>query len=218
MYHYIRPMPGPNDPVGQDLTVTPRRFAQQLAYLVSHGYHTITLEDLSLARAHKYALPRHPVVLTFDDGYEDFYTTAWPLLRRYYFRATIFVITGFVGRHNYLTWREIKQLDSTGMVEIGSHTVDHLDLTTLSLPAARYQLVQSRRELANKLRHPVDSFSYPGGKFNSQVVELVREAGYRSAVTTLYGWATSQVDPLALPRVRIHGSTTLAEFAHLLPR
>jgi len=218
MYHYIRPMPGPTDPVGRDLTVTPAHFAQQLAYLASHGYHTITLKELSMARAHRYALPPHPVVLTFDDGYEDFYTTAWPLLRSRHFEATVFVITALIGHRGYLTWDQIRQLDRTGMVEIGSHTVNHLDLTVLSPAAARYQLVQSRRELASRLGHSVDSFSYPGGRFNSRVVELVREAGYRSAVTTLYGWATPRSNPLALPRVRIHGSTTLSDLAHLLPR
>lgn len=212
MYHYVRPEPGANDPIGQDLSVSPEHFAEQMAWLAAQGYTTLTISELEAARQGEIGLPPKPVVLTFDDGYRDFYTAAFPLLKRYGFKATVFVVTGFVDQPRYVTWDMLGEMDRSGLVEIGSHTVSHVELPSLSDAQATRELTESKQALERHLGHPVPSFCYPSGRVNDHTVALVKAAGYDIAVTTQFGWSKATQDSLLLPRVRIHGSETLAQF------
>jgi len=211
MYHYVRPLPGNDDPLGQRLSVSPEMFAAQMDWLAQHGYTPITLADLAAIRSGEMPAPARPIVLTFDDGYRDFYENAWPILRGHRFRATVFVITGSVGRPAYLTWGMIRELDRSGLIEIGGHTVHHTDLTQIADPTA--EIEDCARELQRELGHPVRSFAYPAGKFDARVEAATRAADFTLAVTTRPGWATPDDDPLALPRVRVSGDETLDQFA-----
>lgn len=216
MYHYIRPDPGNGDPIGQDLSVTPERFAEQMKYIADHHFTTLTMAELADVRAGRIALPPNPIVLTFDDGYHDFYTHAWPLLREYGFNATAFIVTSVVGQDPYVTWEMIDEMRQSGLIEFGSHTLNHRELPSLSDAAAKDEIEQSRHTLESRFGHPVQSFSYPVGRFTDRDVGLVRSTGYEIAVTTKDGHATADQDPLQLPRVRIHGSTTLSQFGDML--
>lgn len=216
MYHDIRPYPGPSDPVGEDLTVSPRDFALEMNYLACHGYHPVTLHQLIEAREGKFLLPQKPVVLTFDDGYRNFYTNAWPVLHKLSFRSTIFIITNFVGRKWFLNWPEIESLDRSKLVEIGSHTVNHPDLPSLSLPQARYEIARSREVLSIHLGHRIWSFAYPGGRYDAEDAAIVRSSGYLVAVTTQYGADTPHDNPMEVPRLRVHDHTSLAAFGLIL--
>ncbi|MCX7622827.1 MAG: polysaccharide deacetylase family protein [Thermomicrobium sp.] len=216
MYHYIRPLPGPDDPVGQRLSVDPRDFADQMHWLATHGFTPITLSELVAIRQGSMPAPAKPIVLTFDDGYRDFYENAWPILRKYGFHATIFVITGFLDSPRYLTWDMVRELDRSETVEIGGHTVHHLDLTQLSDEELAAELATCAQDLERALGHPVSSFAYPAGRYDRRVEAATSRAGYRVAVTTQPGWATAGDDPLALPRIRIEGGITLDRFASLL--
>ncbi len=216
MYHYIRPRPGNDDPLGQRLSVDPAMFQAQMDWLAQHGFTPITLSELAALRAGLISAPSHPIVLTFDDGYRDFYQNAFPILRAHGFHATIFVITGFVGQERYLTWEMITELDRSGLVEIGAHTVHHPDLTTLPHPETEIRACTEILERA--VAHAVTAFAYPAGKFDARVETAVREAGFLQAVTTQPRWATPDDDPLALPRLRVTGDLTLAQFAALLTR
>ncbi|MBO0686667.1 MAG: polysaccharide deacetylase family protein, partial [Candidatus Dormibacteraeota bacterium] len=120
-YHYVRVNPNPTDQIGFNLSVTPADFAAQMAWLAGHGYHPIDLRDLRAYFAGQVDLPAQPVVLSFDDGYSDFYTAAWPVLSLHHFKAVSFVIPGFLGGMNYMTPGQLKVLDGAG-IEIGSHT------------------------------------------------------------------------------------------------
>src|SRR5262249_33477975 len=122
--------------------VTPTAFAEQLKYLNSAGYYSVSLEEWRRAREEKKPLPGRAVLITFDDGYQDFYTYAWPLLKRYGFSATVFLVTDAIGRTNawgapydetvtLLSWPEIQQLQKDG-VEFGSHTARHRPLIALT--------------------------------------------------------------------------------------
>ena len=216
MYHYIRPDPGHGDPIGQDLSVTPEQFAEQTKYLADHHFTTMTMAELADVRAGRLALPANPIVLTFDDGYQDFYTHAWPLLREHGFKATSFIVTAVVGQPPYVTWEMIDEMQQSGLIEFGSHTVTHKELPFLSDGQAKQEIEQSKQPLEAHLGHPVRSFSYPVGRFSDRDVELVRSTGYEIAVTTMGGHAKSDQDPLRLPRVRIHGTTTLSQFGAML--
>ncbi|HMA34911.1 MAG TPA: polysaccharide deacetylase family protein [Chloroflexia bacterium] len=213
MYHYIRTNPAVPDRLGADLSIAPAHFAAQLDWLAAHGFQTITLDDLTAAIRHGAPLPRRPVILTFDDGYADFYTAAYPALAQHGFKATSFVITGKVGRPGYLTWDQMRAMQASGLVQFEAHTVDHVELAHVSLLKAQYELIASKQALESQLGTRVKYFCYPSGDYNAAVEALVTLDGYQAALTTHPGLWHHPGDLLALTRVRIHGSDTLARFA-----
>ncbi len=213
MYHYIRPDPGPDDPVGQTLSVSPEVFAGHLAYLAEQGYSTITMTELADAWQGRRSLPSKPIVLTFDDGYRDFYTNAWPLLEQYGFSATIYVFDAVLDQPDYLTREMILELDASGTIDIGSHTIYHNDLPGLSDSDAEDEIIGSKRALEELLGHSVRTFAYPHGSYSERDVALVRAGGYTLAVTTEWGHAEPSMDPELLPRIRMWGWTTTEELA-----
>jgi peptidoglycan/xylan/chitin deacetylase (PgdA/CDA1 family) len=211
-YHYIRVNPDARDRMGFALSVTPTDFAAQMDWLARSGYHTITTEDLHAYLSGARGLPSKPVILTFDDGYADFYTTALPILRTHDFRADLYVVSGFVGRPGYVTAAQVRESDRSG-IEIGSHTVTHADLARTSAGGVRTELVDSRRYLEALLGHPVYSFCYPSGKFTGAVAYQVAAAGYHDGTTTMAGYWHSLADRYVWTRLRISGGESLAQFA-----
>ena len=212
MYHYIRVNPVPSDRLGFSLSVTPAEFDRQIRYLVENGYETVSFDQVYDSRQR---MPAKPILLAFDDGYADAYAAALPVLQRYGFDATFYVITDFVGRPGYLTADQIRRMADSGM-HFGSHSVGHLDLTGLSAEQLEYELRHSKAELERGLDRLVQDFCYPLGRFNHAVSQAVERAGYRSAVTTEFGVASSEDDQLLLPRIRIWGGLSLAGFANLI--
>jgi peptidoglycan/xylan/chitin deacetylase (PgdA/CDA1 family) len=215
MYHYIRVNPNPFDRLGFGLSVTPADFEAQMTWLAANGYHTIDLQDLEGYLAGARSLPPRPVVLTFDDGYEDFYTTAYPILKAHHFTAVSYVVTGFLGAPRYLTAAQVVELDAAG-IEIGAHTVSHADLTRLGAANARHEIADSKAMLEGLLKHPVLDFCYPSGRLNGAVALEVQAAGFRSATTTAIGTTHSAGDRFSWTRVRVEGGESLATFVQRL--
>ncbi len=216
-YHYIRVNPDRFDQMGFALSVTPADFAAEMDWLKDSGYHPITARDLSAFLKGARGLPSKPIILTFDDGYADFYTTALPILRSHDFRATAYVVSGFVGRPGYMTAAQVLEADRSG-IEIGSHTVNHPNLTNLSYGSVRSQLTESKRFLERLLGHPVTSFCYPSGKVNSIVAWQVANAGYDSATTTMFGFRHTLADRYIWTRLRVSGGETRDLFAAAVTR
>lgn len=182
MYHKVDRLPPGNKDFNPQAVVSPENFEKHLLYLKQQGYETITLTDLYAYVTRGEPLPEKPVVLTFDDGYVDFYTIVYPLLKKYDMRATLFVLTGAVDQNpNFLTWKQLEELRDYG-IEIGAHTVTHPDLTAISSEEVEKELLTSKRELETRLGIKVDFFAYPTGYHNSQVVTQVQEAGFKGAV------------------------------------
>ncbi|HAC45821.1 MAG TPA: hypothetical protein DCF65_07095 [Chloroflexi bacterium] len=211
-YHYIRVNPDRYDRMGFALSVTPSDFAAQMDWLAQNGYHTITTEDLYTYLNGYAGLPSKPVILTFDDGYADFYTTALPILRSHDFVAVSYVVTGFVGLPGYMTSAQIREADRSGM-EIGSHTVNHPNLANMSAAAVWSQLTQSKLFLELVLGHPVLSFCYPSGKYTSAVAAAVAAAGFHDATTTRYGYSYTLANRYVWSRLRVSGGEPLDQFA-----
>lgn len=216
MYHYIRENPDPNDTLGADLSVTPDMFTQQLTYLKSHGFSTISLDDLVLALAGSRDLPPKPIILTFDDGYDDVYTAVYPLLRASGMVGTSYVVTSFIGKPGYMDEREVVEIDKSGVVIIGSHSQYHVDLSKQTTKRATTEIVESKKGLEQLLGHSVNNFCYPSGKYTDDVVRTVGDAGYLTATTVAPGRAHTYNDRLTLTRVRIHGATTIEKFGQLV--
>ncbi len=217
MYHYIRVNPNPADKVGFNLSVTPKNFASQMDYLVSHGYHTITLDELGASLLGTVPLPQKPIVITFDDGYRDSYRSAWPILRQRNLKAVNFIITGFVDGPNYLSWGEIADMKNSGVFTFGSHTVNHSALTYLGIERIRKEVGDSKNILQAHLGYQINWFAYPYGNVNEKVAEVVNQTGYIGAFGTNNGTYHNTEAMYTLPRIRIGGGDNVQTFAAKLP-
>jgi peptidoglycan/xylan/chitin deacetylase (PgdA/CDA1 family) len=211
MYHYIRVNPYAHDRMGFALSVTPADFEAQMTWLARNGYHPITTNDLYSYLSGARGLPSRPVILTFDDGYADFYNTALPILRSHDFTAIAYVVSGFVGRPGYMSAEQVVAADRAG-IEIGSHTVDHVNLARQSGAGVRYEVSASKQALERLLGHPVYSFCYPYGGFNSAAAWAVQSAGYHDATTTKFGFVQTMAGRYVWGRVRISGGEGLGDF------
>jgi len=215
MYHYVRYYNDPNDRVGNDLSVGPNAFQAQMDFLKANGYHPIDFRDLRAYLHGEQVLPSRPVILTFDDGYADFYTTAYPVLAQHDFKAVSYVVPGFLGHGGYMTPGQVLELDRNG-IQIASHTWSHRDLVTLPPDQLNAELTSSRAYLEQLLGHPVVDFCYPAGRFDPAVEQAVTAAGYQSATTTQLGYRHSLADAASWARVRVHGGEGLDVFSRML--
>lgn len=217
MYHYVRVVENPDtDKLGVSLSVTPLDFEQQMAYIANHGFTTITPDDLWQALNKQKTLPAKPIILTFDDGYADFYTQAWPLLKKYNLKATIYISTGFLNdeKQRYLTWTQLKELDQSPLITVGNHTINHINVAQSK--NASQEITKSKSQLESYLGHEINTFAYPGGTFNEQAATMVESAGFTTAFTTVEGRDHRLSESLTLPRVRISGFMTLATYINRL--
>ncbi len=212
MYHYIRINPNPGDRLGAAVSVTPADFRLQLDWLAANGYHTVDLEQLRGYLLGHGELPARPVVLTFDDGYRDLYTTAYPILREHDDRAVAYIVSGYLGAPNNVTREQVLEMSQNG-IEIASHTVSHADLTTLGAGELARQLVDSRADLERLVGHPVVDFCYPAGRVNETAVRAVAAAGYQTATTTQPGVGHGAGDRLLWTRVRVAGGESVESLA-----
>ena len=212
LYHYIRINPNPRDRVGFSLSTPPAMFRAQMQYLADHGYHVISLHQAVVAIRNHGSLPSRPVVLTFDDGYADFFTTAIPIMRSYGFTATDFVISGRMGWYGFMTPSQVVAADGMGFT-IGAHTVDHVALGALPATRAVWEMKQSKLTLEELLGHPVVDFAYPYGSYNAYVMAQAKMLGFETAVSTLYGTVHSAAQLFYLSRERIGGGVSLGYFA-----
>ena len=190
------------DPDFEVYNVPPEEFAAQLDYLQAEGYTTITLQDFMRVVHGKGELPAKPIVLTFDDGYADNYKTMLPILEAHSMTAVVYAITNELGKKNYMTLDELKDMQRRG-IEIGSHTADHLPLTSLDATTLRRQIHDSKIFLEWSGLQTIYSLSYPNGAFNSDIEKILREENYLTAVTGEAGLNTLQTNPYELYRVHI---------------
>ncbi len=217
MYHHIAVPPENADAIRIGLSVTPSSFAAQLDYLGRHGYQTITLsryvEWTNATRLGQPTapLPANPIVLTFDDGYDDIYTNAIPLLEQHGMVGTFFIISGKVGWQGYLTWPQLQAMSAAGM-DIESHSVSHINLDSLDPARLDYELQEAKSQLETHIGKPVMIICYPAGHYNWAVEQAAQRAGYVAATTTRYGWSYPTSPLLELPRVRVAGGEALAGF------
>lgn len=182
-------------------SVTPSNFAKHMAYLHKHGYHVIAFSELVNSIIEKKPLPKKSVVITFDDGFEDNYINAFPVLKQYHFPAIIFVVTDIVGKSGFLTWEQIKEMEKSD-ISFGSHTRLHTYLPSLDKAEQRNQIRGSKEILEQQLGHPIEYFAYPSGGFNDSILSVLKETGYKAACTTNRGYPRLNDDPYMIKRIR----------------
>jgi peptidoglycan/xylan/chitin deacetylase (PgdA/CDA1 family) len=217
MYHHVSEPDPTADAIRRDLSVSPEQFEAQLRYLIEHEWEPVTLESLVRYLQLGHSLPSKPVILTFDDGFEDQYTNAYPLLRKYGFVGTFFVITCFADeeRPEYMTWSEIERLHADGM-EIGSHSYTHPSLYGRSFEYNVWQVLGSKEAIEARTQEPVRFFSYPSGQYDQLTIDVLRSAGYWGAVTVEAGSMQTAERPFEFKRIRVRGSYDLGDFENWL--
>jgi peptidoglycan/xylan/chitin deacetylase (PgdA/CDA1 family) len=222
MYHNIdMPPKGVRIP---NLYVTPKMFRFQMWYLKKAGFKVMSLSDL-LASVAAGNQTENVVTITFDDGYQDYYKNAYPILKSFQYPSTVYVVSDLTGNINtwdfekenitkpLMDWDMIREMSSLG-VEIGSHTRSHPQLSMLAGEALQKELRGSKKILEEQLDRKVEHFCYPYGDLNELVKEEVKKAGYRSAVTTRRGHVLDNYDSFSLPRIPIKLVTNPVTFLY----
>lgn len=201
---------------GNPLTLWPDQFEAQMAYLADEGYTTITIDEMMDALENGAPLPEKPVIITFDDGYADNYEYAYPILKKYGFKATIFLIYDFTNAYpNYLTWEQIDEMKQSGLIRFESHTMTHANLAELdSADELRHEIADSHDLLSEKIGYDMHYIAYPGGRVNPEIEEITRAAGYRGGFTVHYGLSTPTEGRYQMDRIPIFGANmhTLTRF------
>ena len=211
LYHHIA-----ISPVGSRYYVPPDRFEAQLKLLHDWGYKTITTSALVDAITQGASLPPRPLLITFDDGNEDNYTNAFPIMQKYGFTGVLYIVVEFMNQPKYLTTSQIQEMAAAGW-EVGSHSETHRDLT-ISEDILRYEIVQSRQDLQDKLDVPVLTFAYPFGGENSAAGDYVHFAGYIAGMgASGYSWEQGKGNLYVLQRCEIKGSDDVKSITRFLP-
>lgn len=204
-YHYIRTVTNPKDVLGVRLSVTPAVFEEQLKILRDEGYQSITLDDLSASWKGKYTMPKKPVILTFDDGYDDFYTNAYPLLQKYQVKATAYIVPNFLNKAHYMTSAQIIELSKSPLITIGAHTMNHIDLRTTNKKTSMQEILGSKMVLERLIGKTVNHFAYPSGKYTKYIVKAVKNAGFTTATTMERGNEHRTIHNFTITREEIIG-------------
>lgn len=201
VYHYVEYVKDQKDTIRKSLSTAPHVLEDQIKTLIADGYTFITFKKLNQYFDGREKLPPKSIILTFDDGYEDFYTDVFPILKKYKVPAVQYVISGFIDQPNYMKDRQLREVIESGLVEIGAHTVDHRNLKHLSDLDAEWEISQSKKDLQEKYHILVDAFAYPYGGYNDHTPAFVRKAGFSTAVTTEGGFMLSNDSRFTLYRI-----------------
>ncbi len=196
----------------EKLCVSPVLFEKQLDYLHKQGYYSVSLKELVEHQQKGLKVPGKSIIITFDDGFRNFFEIARPLLKKYGFSATIFLVTDKISANdrNFLSWEEILQMKKEGF-DFGAHTCSHCVLTEVSLEKAKWEIEQSKKIIEEKLGQKVEFFSYPYGEFNGAIEDLVQEIGFLGAVVTPHGPGIEE-RPYALKRIGVNYDNSMRVF------
>ncbi len=228
MFHHITNVSA-TGALALSLNVVPTLFTQQMDYLKAQGYHTITFNQLFNALYYSGPLPKKPIILTFDDGYDDAYTFAYPILKAHGFSGMFYIITGKIGWQGQMTWGQMNTMLQNGM-QMGSHTIHHVNMGQVlneSVVQAQQELQISQLTLQQRFGIPIQQFCYPSGEpfrhgtlaQQQQIVSLLAQDGYIGATTDPGATGTMQdsTSPFELLRIRVDGRNSLQEFEQSLP-
>lgn len=217
MYHHLADLPSGSSQLRPTWTVAPKNFDAQMNWLVQRGFHTITMGQLVGHLKHGQPLPSKPIIISFDDGWEEDYSVAFPILRRYNFRGTFFIYTNPLDHERFITWAQVQEMSAAGM-DIQAHTLSHPHLRALAPDTAMKEIAESKAILEKRLGKPVVALAYPFGEYNNAVIDLVKRAGFESAVTINSGYLQRADELFTLHRIRVSYNDRLQDFAGRLPQ
>lgn len=202
-------------------TVKQEIFAKQMKYLKDDCYQIIRLADLVSFLEKDGELPQKAVVITFDDGFEDNYNNAFPILKKYNFPATIFLATGLVGRKinnaqniplKMLDWAQIKEMHNSGLIDFQSHTVSHQRFNKMKLDEIEKEIIDSKKIIEENLNKKCEFFAYPRGWYNDEIIKILKENGFRASRTVETGKINQGDDMFKLKRISVNSTTSFIQF------
>ncbi len=221
MYHMIEPH-RPDHQLNA-YRVSPDTFELHLKWITKNNWTTYTISEYQILNKK----PKKSLCLTFDDGFGSLFTNAFPLLKKYNCKATIYLVPDRQTNvwdlgiekdgTSLLTKEQIQELSHSGLVEFGSHTATHADLKQADIHRIKHELMASKKKIENLVNQPCRSFAYPYGRFTKQSISWVKEAAYKTAVTTRPGIADFN-NPYQLNRINMHGFDTFFDFYLRLTR
>jgi peptidoglycan/xylan/chitin deacetylase (PgdA/CDA1 family) len=182
--------------------VSPADFERQMSYLARQGYTAVSLASVADYMNGGASLPAKPIAVTFDDGYEDNYLEALPIMEKHGMKASVFVIVANVGQPGYLSWDEIRDMQARGM-GIGSHTLSHTALPEVTIAERQREIIDSKVILEQELGQTVEFLSYPYGKFDPATIAILRQGNYRGACSGITGLNRPGGDSYSLKRINI---------------
>ena len=191
MYHYVDDIPVPS-------AINPDLFKKEMVF-IKDNCNPIFISDLIEYVERRKTLPHNSVLITFDDGTADFYSNGFPIIEELKIPIILYITTGYIGsympslshnwRYKMLEWNEVKEISQCENIEIGAHSVTHPRFNLISNGEIRYEVVKSKDVLEEQIGKPVVHFSYPKGYTNDEIIEIVEDAGYKTAVTSDHGYA-----------------------------
>lgn len=219
VYHHIAEPPEKAGGAESDYYVSPASFEEQLRYLSESGYQSVSLSALHNYLEAGEPLPDRPVILTFDDGYIDNFTVALPLLVKYGFTATFFLVTDPIdGKYpGYITWAQVEEIIRSGM-EVEPHSLSHSDLRKQPEEQVFREVVDAKETLEKHTGKPCRFFSYPLGAYDERVVNILRQMGFLGAVTLDHGTSVALDDMFQLPRIWVRRRDSMETFIQKLER
>ncbi|MEI7998631.1 MAG: polysaccharide deacetylase family protein [Candidatus Omnitrophota bacterium] len=199
-YHHIGDYPNKSLMLN---TVSTKAFDHQMNFLQRHGYQFISFDSLVDGMKKGYTFARNTVVITFDDGYEDNYTNAYPILKKYHIPAMVFLVSDRIGDPGFLTWDQVKEMEKSDFLA-GAHSRHHPYLPEISLDKAQEEILGSKKVIEQNLGHSIEFFAYPSGGFSEALKDVVRDSGFKAAATTNRGKGRLNQNLFALKRIRMN--------------
>ena len=212
LYHHIS-----ISPINSRYYVPPETFEKQIKLMHDWNYTTITIKQLLQAINNGADLPPHPIIITFDDGHLDNYTAAYPIMKKYGYTGVLYIVYNYIGADGYMNAEQIQEMHANGW-EVGSHSLNHYDLTKLDDAAKHKEIIESRTRLEQLLGFPILTFAYPFGFRDAATMDFVRFAGYEAAMgASGYTPAQGKWNINYLQRVEIKGNEDAKTFTRFLP-
>jgi peptidoglycan/xylan/chitin deacetylase (PgdA/CDA1 family) len=213
LYHHVSTN---SDTQDSRYNIPPEKFEEQMKWLFDNGYQTITISELADLIYEGGEIPQRPVVITFDDGNIDNYNNAFPILKKYGFVATFYIVQIYMNGRDMISTDQVKDLIKNGW-EIGSHSKTHESLPSVSEELLPEEIRMSKINLEEKLGVPINSFAYPYGEINENVVRLTSRYGYKSAVGLGESITHTMQSIFYLQRIEIENDFSMETFISKLP-
>lgn len=198
--------------------VKPEDFEKQIDWFFKKGWTSYTITELSNLKE----ISNKSFVITFDDGFEDNYINAFPILKKYNFKATIYLVPNETTNHweinntsylsNFLNEEQIRIMQESGLIEFGAHTLSHVNLSTINKDELEKEIYESKKEVEKLINKECESFAYPYGKFDDKIIKVVKQAGYKNATVVKRGLFKKNDDPFTIKRLGILGSESFIDF------
>jgi len=202
-------------------TVKLEAFEKQMKYLKDNNYNVISLTELIKTLESDQKIPEKTVVLTFDDGFEDNYINVFPLLKKYNFPVTIFLVTGLVGQKinnaqniplKMLNWTQIKEMHNSGLIDFQPHTVSHRKFEKMGLKEIEEEIINSKKMIENELGKKCEIFAYPRGYYDIKIIKILKENEFIASRALEKGKVNQGDDPFKLRRISVNSTTSFIQF------